>query len=101
MGLPSHRPYFRQLLQYVLKRLLDSRKGLWRLGFRPHDQCRLGVRSADEAPAVAEQDSGAVDVDNLIGTLEIFCHLTDDVEFHLVGTVDAYFWRDMVMWDVS
>src|SRR5687767_10841041 len=44
----------------------DLREPLLRLRLVPGDDHRLGVRRADQSPAVAEQDAHTVDVDDIM-----------------------------------
>src|SRR3954469_5187021 len=63
---------------------------LW-LGSRleSHDQNRLSIGCANEAPAISEQDAHAVYREYVVLRGEVFLRLFDDAEFLVVRTIDA------------
>src|SRR3954468_1676930 len=66
----------------------DGRETLLRLGFVARHDHRLRVRCADQAPAIAEQDTDAIDVDDLVLRLEMLHGLVDEGELLLFVDVD-------------
>src|SRR5205085_10173885 len=61
---------------------------LLRAGLEADDQYRLRVRGAHQAPAVAELDACAVDVDHLVGRGEFLLERLDDRELAVVRTAE-------------
>src|SRR5688500_1312985 len=60
-----------------------------RAGLESHDEDRLRVRGANEAPSVAVQHAHAVDIDYFVNRSEVLSSLLDDSELDVVGTVDT------------
>src|SRR5512144_391721 len=67
----------------------NLREALRGTRFESDDEDGLRVRRADESPAVAEQDAGAIDADDLVVAREVPNGFIDDRELPLVRTVDA------------
>src|SRR4051812_43461209 len=55
----------------------------------PCDEHGLRIRCANEAPAVAEQDAHAVDIDHIVFGLEVFHGLVHEIELPRLLDFDA------------
>src|SRR5256714_1717710 len=54
-----------------------------------HHDHGLGVRCADQSPAIAENDASAIDGDDLVAAGEVFGSFLDDTELSVVWAIDA------------
>src|SRR6476661_2478867 len=64
------------------------------------DDDRLRVRGANQSPAIAEQHTDAVDVDDVVARAEILHGALDEIELDLLGNVDAELGRRNKVGDV-
>src|SRR6266550_2843879 len=64
---------------------------LFRSRLEPHDEHGLSVRRSDEPPAIAEEDSSAVDGYDFVFGAEVFRGFFDNPELLVVGTVHPDF----------
>src|SRR6266481_6451920 len=64
---------------------------LFRSRLEPHDEHGLSVRCSDEPPAIAEEDSSAVDGDDFVFGAEVFRGFLDNAELLVVGAFDPDF----------
>src|SRR5579885_2431034 len=64
---------------------LDRRETVLRGRLVPRDDHGLGIRGANESPAVAEQDADAVDVDHVVRRAEVLHGSLDQPELELLG----------------
>src|SRR6266699_3563163 len=70
---------------------LNSLQLLFRSCLEAHDEHGLSVRRSDEPPAIAEEDSSAVDRDDFVFGAEVFRGFFDNAELLVVGTVNPDF----------
>src|SRR6185503_20512687 len=69
--------------------ILDGSQSLSGPRLEPHHDNRLRVRRANQTPAVAEQNSRAVNGDDVIPGREMSYRLFDDAELDVIVTIDA------------
>src|SRR5512141_687248 len=67
----------------------DCSEMLCRARFESHHEHGLGVRCANEAPAVAKENAHSVNVDHFVRGSEVRGRLLHDSELHVVRAVDT------------
>src|SRR2546422_8704354 len=77
------------LLDLGFDNLPDPLQGRLGRGLKAQDQRRLGVRGTDQSPAVGEEDSHSVDVNDLVRASQLLLGLLHHLELDVVGTVHA------------
>src|SRR5205814_5154380 len=86
-GITSNLHAFRA--QPTLHLRLNGVESLFGAGLESHHDYGLGVRCADQSPAIAENDASAVNGDDLVAAGEVFRSLLDDTELPVVRAIDA------------
>src|SRR2546422_11374348 len=77
------------LLDLGFNNLPDPLQGRLGRGFKAQNQRRLGVRGADQPPAVWEEDSNPVYVNDLVLAGQLPLGLLHHLELDVIGTVHA------------
>src|SRR5207249_11308230 len=77
------------LLDLGFNNLPDPIQGRLGRGLKAQDQSRLGVRGADQPPAVGEEDSHPIDVNDLVLASQLLLSLLHHLELDVVRTLHA------------
>src|SRR2546422_11327214 len=80
------------LLDLGLDNLPDPLQGRLGGGFKTQDQRRLGVRGANQPPAVGEEYPDPVDINDLVLAGQLLLGLLHHLELDVIGTVHADLW---------
>src|SRR5215831_9855706 len=80
---------------------LNRRQPVGAQRFVARDDHRLGIRGADEPPAVAEQYADTVDVDHVMTGAEELHRALDEAELELFRHIDSNFRRGDIVGDVG
>src|SRR5713101_419350 len=75
------------LLVLGLDNLPDPLQGRLGGGFKAQDQRRLSVRGADQPPAVWEEDSHPIDVNDLVLAGQLLLSFLHHLELDVIGTL--------------